>query len=39
MSRKWIQRDYQKLWLTGNLKERINKAITEEIGKMGYIQL
>ena len=32
------QRDYQKLWLTGNLKERKNKAIPEELGEMGYIQ-
>jgi len=29
-------RDYQKLWLTGNLKEGKNEAVPEELGKMGY---
>ena len=26
MSREWTQRDYQKSWLTGNLKEGKNEA-------------
>ena len=39
MSREWTQRDYQKLWLTWNLKEeKKNEAVPEEPGKMGYIQ-
>jgi hypothetical protein len=38
MSREWTQRDYQKLWLTGNVKGGKNEAVPEEPGKMGYIQ-
>ena len=38
MSREWTERDYQKLWLTGNMKEGKNEAVPEEPGKMGYIQ-
>jgi len=38
MSREWTQRDYQKSWLTGNLKEGKNETVPEEPGKMGYIQ-
>ena len=37
MSRQWTQRYYQKSWLTGNLKEGINKPVPEDPGKMGYI--
>jgi len=38
MSREWTERDYQKLWLTGNLKEEKNEAVREKPEKMGYIQ-
>jgi hypothetical protein len=38
MLREWTQRDYQKLWLTGNLKEGKNEVVPEEPGEMGYIQ-
>jgi len=38
MWREWTERDYQKLWLTGNLREENNEAAREEPGKMGYIQ-
>ena len=38
MSREWTQRDYQKSWFTGNLKERKNEAVPGEPGKMEYIQ-
>jgi len=38
MSREWTERGYQKLWLSGNLKEGKNEAVPEELGKMGYIQ-
>ena len=38
MSREWTQREYQKSWLTANLKEGQNKAVPEKPGKMGYIQ-
>jgi len=30
MSREWTQRDYQKSWFTGNLKEEKNEAIPRE---------
>jgi hypothetical protein len=36
MLREWTQRDYQKLWLTGNLKEGENEVVPEEPGEMGY---
>jgi hypothetical protein len=36
MLREWTQRDYQKLWLTGNLKEGKNEVVPEELGEMGY---
>ena len=35
---RWTQRDYQKLWFTGNLKEGKNEAVPGEPGKMEYIQ-
>jgi hypothetical protein len=38
MSREWTERDYQKLCLTGNLKEGKNEAVAEELGMMGYVQ-
>jgi hypothetical protein len=38
MSREWTQRDYQKLWFTGNLKEGNNEAVPGEPEKMEYIQ-
>jgi hypothetical protein len=38
MSREWTQRDYQKLWFTGNPKEGKNEAIPGEPGKMEYKQ-
>jgi len=38
LNREWIQRDYQKSWLTGNLKEGKNEAVLKEPGKMGYVQ-
>jgi hypothetical protein len=38
MSTEWTQCGYQKLRLTGNLKEGKNEAIPEEPGNMGYIQ-
>ena len=38
MSREWTQRDHQKSWLTGNLKDEKNKAVPEEPGKMGYTE-
>ena len=34
MLRDWTQCDYQKSWLTGNLKEGKNEAAPEEPGKM-----
>jgi len=41
MSREWTERGYQKLCLTGNMKEERKKekeAFPEEPAKMGYIQ-
>ena len=38
MSREWTQRDYQKLWFTGNLREENNEAVPGEPEKMEYIQ-
>jgi hypothetical protein len=38
MSREWTQRDYQKLWFIGSLKEGKNEAVPEEPGNMGNIQ-
>ena len=38
MSREWIQRDYQKLRLTGNMKEENNEVVPEGPEKMGYMQ-
>jgi hypothetical protein len=35
MSTEWTQRDYQKLWFTGNLKEGKNEAVPGEPGKIG----
>jgi hypothetical protein len=32
-----VMSSYQKLRLTGNLKEEENKVVPEEPGKMGYI--
>jgi len=37
MSREWTQRDYQKSWFTGNLKEGKNEAVPGKPGKMEYI--
>ena len=38
MSREWTERDYQQLWLTGEVKEENHEAVTEEPGKMGYVE-
>jgi len=38
MSTEWTERDYKKLWSTGNLKEGKNEADPEKPGKMGYMQ-
>jgi hypothetical protein len=38
MLKEWTQRDYQKLWLTGDLKEGKNEVFPEETEEMGYIQ-
>ena len=37
-SRELTQRDYQKSWLTGNMKEGKNEATPEEPGKMEHTQ-
>jgi hypothetical protein len=38
MSREWTQRDYQKSFFTGNLKEGNKEAVPGEPGKTEYIQ-
>jgi hypothetical protein len=38
MSREWTQRDYQKLWFAGNLKEGKNEAFPWEPGKIEYLE-
>ena len=39
MLREWTERDCQKLWSTGNLKDGKNKVVPAEPVKMGYIEL